>query len=60
MLIGVLELMQFLAPGRHARLEDFVVDALTAVAGFVLAAALEWTITRVRANRSLTNEGPAE
>ncbi|MDU6238096.1 MAG: VanZ family protein, partial [Bradyrhizobium sp.] len=25
-LIGALELAQFLAPGRHARLEDFVVD----------------------------------
>ena len=29
-LIGVLELMQFWAPGRHARLEDFLVDAATA------------------------------
>ena len=45
-LIGVLELMQFLAPGRHARLEDFAVDALTACAGLVLAAALDWAIKR--------------
>jgi len=43
-LIGVLELMQFLVPGRHARLEDFAVDALTACAGLVLAAALDWAI----------------
>src|ERR1700753_2020998 len=27
-LIGVLELLQFLVPGRHARLEDFLVRAL--------------------------------
>src|SRR5260364_125985 len=33
-LIGALELAQFLAPGRHARLEDFVVDATTACVGF--------------------------
>ena len=37
-LIGVLELLQLLAPGRHARLEDFVVDALAALAGFALPA----------------------
>lgn len=58
-LIGVLELLQFVAPGRHARLEDFVVDALTACIGFVLSAAVEWTIARLRAN-TLTSEGPAE
>ena len=45
-MIGALELMQFLAPGRHARLEDFAVDALTACAGIVLAAALDWAIKR--------------
>src|SRR5579862_8809703 len=41
-LIGVLEILQLWAPGRHARLDDFVVDALAACAGFALAAALEW------------------
>ena len=30
---GVIEVMQFWAPGRHARLSDFVVDALAACAG---------------------------
>jgi len=40
-LIGALELAQLWAPGRHARLEDFIVDALTACAGFVAAALLE-------------------
>ena len=29
---GLIEMLQFLAPGRHARLEDFVVDALAACA----------------------------
>src|SRR6516164_5705150 len=32
-LIGVLEILQLWVPGRHARLEDFVVDALAASAG---------------------------
>lgn len=59
-LIGVLELMQFWAPGRHARLEDFLVDALTACAGFALAAVTDWVMTRFRANPSAVNEGPAE
>lgn len=59
-LIGVLELMQFWAPGRHARLEDFVVDAGTACLGFVLAATVDWVIARLRASSALTSEGPAE
>jgi len=41
-LIGVLELLQFLVPGRHARLEDFIVDALAACVGFVIAGLLDW------------------
>ena len=36
-LIGILELLQLWAPGRHARLEDFVVDALAAVVGILIA-----------------------
>lgn len=59
-LIGLLELMQFWAPGRHARLEDFLVDALTACVGFALAAAADWTISRFRASSAVTSEGPAE
>jgi len=59
-LIGVLELMQFWAPGRHARLEDFLVDALTACIGFALAAAIDWLLTRFRAGPVATSEGPAE
>jgi VanZ family protein len=41
-LIGLLELLQLFVPGRHARLEDFVVDALAALAGFALVAILGW------------------
>src|SRR6201989_2053193 len=40
-LIGVLEMLQLWMPGRHARLEDFVVDALAACAGIAFAAVLE-------------------
>jgi VanZ family protein len=47
-MIAVLELLQLWAPGRHARLEDFVVDALTACVGFVIAAALDWAMQRLR------------
>jgi VanZ family protein len=43
-LIGALELLQLLAPGRHARLEDFVVDALAALAGFAIAAVIGWLL----------------
>lgn len=59
-LIGLLELMQFWAPGRHARLEDFLVDAGTACIGFALAASADWLFTRFRANSALTSQGPAE
>ncbi|MDE5440919.1 VanZ family protein [Bradyrhizobium sp. CSA207] len=59
-MIGLLELMQFWAPGRHARLEDFLVDALTACFGFALTAAADWVMTRFRASPAVTSEGPAE
>ena len=59
-LIGLLELMQFWAPGRHARLEDFMVDAATACIGFALAAAADWAMTRFRASSAITSEGPTE
>lgn len=59
-LIGVLELMQFWAPGRHARLEDFLVDALTACIGFALATAADWLLTRFRTSSAVASEGPAE
>lgn len=37
---GLIELMQLLAPGRHARWSDFVVDALAAALGLVVVAAI--------------------
>jgi VanZ family protein len=46
--IGLLEILQFWAPGRHARLEDFAVDALTACVGLAIAAGLDWAIRRSR------------
>jgi VanZ family protein len=47
-LIGVLEILQLWAPGRHARFEDFAVDAVTACVGLAIAAALDWIIKRTR------------
>lgn len=46
--IGLIEILQLWAPGRHARLEDFVVDALAACAGLAMAAGLGWTVRRSR------------
>ena len=46
--IGLIEILQLWAPGRHARLEDFVVDALAAGVGFALIAGLDWAIRRSR------------
>jgi VanZ family protein len=51
-MIGVIEILQFWAPGRHARLEDFVVDALAALAGLAAAAGLDWARLRWNANAS--------
>ncbi|WP_370141143.1 VanZ family protein [Bradyrhizobium diazoefficiens] len=45
-LIGLLEIMQLWVPGRHARLEDFVVDALSACVGFALSAAADRMMAR--------------
>jgi VanZ family protein len=45
-LIGMLELLQLWMPGRHARWEDFIVDALAACAGIAVAAMLDWTVQR--------------
>jgi VanZ family protein len=50
--IGVIELLQLWAPGRHARLEDFLVDALTACVGMAVAAALDWAVQRLRAAKA--------
>jgi VanZ family protein len=47
-MIGVIEILQLWMPGRHARVEDFVVDALAACAGFAAAAAVDWVAQRFR------------
>src|SRR5450755_4726248 len=47
-MIGLIEVLQFWAPGRHARLEDFVVDALAACVGFAVAAGFDWIVQRSR------------
>jgi len=59
-MIAALELLQLWAPGRHARMEDFVVDAGTVCLGFALATIADWLTTRLRASSPVTGEGPAE
>jgi VanZ family protein len=51
-LIGVLELLQLWMPGRHARLEDFIVDALAACAGIVVAVTLDWLMQWMRRSKN--------
>lgn len=51
-LTGAMEILQFWAPGRHARLSDFVVDALAACAGLAMAAAFDWIVSRYRTQAS--------
>jgi VanZ family protein len=45
-LTGLIEILQLWAPGRHARLEDFLVGALAACVGLAAAAACDWIIKR--------------
>lgn len=54
-LTGVLELLQFFAPGRHARLEDFVVNALTLCVGLVVAAGVQFLLHRLRSPSHATD-----
>jgi VanZ family protein len=49
---GLIEILQFWAPGRHARMQDFVVDALAASLGLLVAVALDWKLKRTQ--RSLS------
>ncbi|HEY0910161.1 MAG TPA: VanZ family protein [Bradyrhizobium sp.] len=53
-MIGALELLQLWMPGRHARLEDFVVDAVTACVGLAAAAVLDWAMQRLRSTSNAT------
>jgi VanZ family protein len=45
---AALEILQLWAPGRHARLEDFLVDATAACVGFAVVAGLDWMLRRAR------------
>jgi len=45
---GLIEILQFWAPGRHARMQDFVVDALAASLGLLVAVALDWKLKRTQ------------
>jgi VanZ family protein len=47
-MIAVIEILQIWAPGRHSRLEDFVVDASACCVGLAVAASLDWAIQRSR------------
>jgi VanZ family protein len=51
-LTGTIEILQLWAPGRHARFEDFAVDALAALAGLAVAAAIHWTLQRTRRSKA--------
>jgi VanZ family protein len=51
-LIGMLELLQLWMPGRHARWEDFIVDAIAACAGIAAAAMLDRLTSRQRSKNN--------
>jgi len=47
-LTGLIEILQFWAPGRHARLEDFMVDAFAACIGLAAAATFDLIVKRTQ------------
>jgi VanZ family protein len=47
-LTGLIEILQFWAPGRHARLEDFLVDAFATCVGLAAAAAFDLIVKRTQ------------
>jgi VanZ family protein len=49
---GIIEILQLWAPGRHARLEDFVVDAIAVCAGLALAAGSDWALQWSRRSKT--------
>lgn len=49
---GAIEILQFWAPGRHARLSDFLVDALAACVGLAAAAVIDQVTGRTRTQTS--------
>ncbi|OKO87290.1 antibiotic resistance protein VanZ [Bradyrhizobium sp. NAS80.1] len=46
-MVGVLEYLQLFVPGRHARLEDFIVGAVATLAGFAVVSVLDLANDRV-------------
>ena len=48
---GVLELLQLFVPGRHARLEDFLVDASATLGGFAIVSIIDFAITSMRRSK---------
>lgn len=49
---AVIEVLQLWAPGRHARMSDFIVDATAVCAGLAVAAVLGWVNSRIRPQTS--------
>ena len=47
-LTGLVEILQYWVPGRHARFEDFLVDALAVCLGLAAAAALGLIVKRTQ------------
>ena len=43
---GALELLQLFVPGRHARLEDFLVDGLATLGGFAIVSIIDFATMR--------------
>ena len=61
-MIGVLEFLQLFVPGRHARLEDLIVGAVAALAGFAVVSVLDFandhvTPGRPQCQKSLNRSG---
>ena len=48
---GVLEVLQLFVPGRHARLEDFLVDALATLGGFAIVSIIDFAVSSMRRSK---------
>ena len=49
---GALELLQLFVPGRHARLGDFLVDALATLGGFAIVSIIDFAMGSTRRSHS--------
>ena len=47
-MVGILEILQLFVPGRHARLEDFLVDASGTLIGYAIVAGIDVAIEHMR------------